>query len=146
MSKIETMRNLSSTAAQQRGMQTVIELQETLRHLSPVEIEQSMAQVQQTAAVFGDLIAQELITVSKALQGLIQQATDVTEELKTTLSKAEQQTVMSTQAMIKARQALALIQKPPEAEKTALKTLLALAPAVSVVISLLTLVVVLIQV
>jgi len=95
--------------------------------------------------VFGDLMAQELITVSKALQGLIQQATDVTEELKTTLSKAEQQTVTSTQAMIKARQALALIQKPPTVEKTALKTLLALAPVVSVVISLLTLVVVLIQ-
>lgn len=146
MSKIETMRNSSSTAAQQRGMQTVIELQETLRHLSPVEIEQSMAQVQQTAAVFGDLIAQELITVSKALNGLIQQATDVTNELKKTLAAADQQTVKSTQAMIKARQALALIQKPPEAEKTALKTLLALAPAVSVVISLLTLVVVLIQV
>lgn len=136
MSKIETMRSSANSVAQQRGIQHVLDLHKTLEALNPAEIEQAMSQVQQTAAVYGDLMAKELITVSQALANLIGQAQDVTESLTSTLSKADQQIVKSTRAMSAASKELALIQNPPKVEKTHWETLLALVPLASLVVSL----------
>ena len=145
MSKIETMRNSGSTAAQLKSMQSVIDLQETLKHLNPAEIEQAIAQVQQTAAVYGDLIARGLIEPTQALLVVTQQAQDVTNHLRTTVGAAQDYLGKVAIVLREATAALKLIQEPSTVKKTSLEVLLSMAPTASFLISLLTLAVVLIR-
>ena len=86
MSKIETMRSSANSVPQQRGIQSVMELQKTLEALNPAEIEQAMLQVRQTAAIYGELVAEQIVQVIEPLQQIIQQAQDVSGQLETTLS------------------------------------------------------------
>ena len=87
MSKIETMRTSAKSAPQLKELQTIADLQTLINSLEPKEIESAMLRVRETAAIYGELIAQQIVPVIEPLQQLIQQAQDSASALNDSLQK-----------------------------------------------------------
>lgn len=137
MTKTERVASLQSSKPALQTMESLIELQKALASLDLERIEKIITQVPETAAVFGDLMAKELIPVSTALMSLIPQVQDATSNLETVLNSAHSHLGKVAPVLINAEKALKQIQVPKE--KTPLETLQGLVPLATLAVSIVTL-------
>jgi hypothetical protein len=128
MSKIETMKHSSKSAAQERGIETMTELHKTIKAMSLGDLEQMAEILKKTPLAFTEEMARELTPLLTALANMIQQARDVAQNLeqtmvqsKSTLLKADEVITESTKSLEAAEIALKLIQAP---SKTLLEQIL----------------------
>ena len=112
MSKIETMRRSGSSAPQLQALQSVADLQKMIEHLDPAQIEKSTQAIQETAGIFGELMAQELATSSQALAQMTLSAQDVASDLNTAIGKVDEQLTRSITTLKQAAQVLKQLQAP----------------------------------